>query len=151
VDEENVKGRSDCSLFGKKFVTALRGVLPDAVTVLESKRVWEQELRALRDPVAHRIPLYTAPGIATEQESHEIRRLHELASKTFQEGDLHSGDSYLREAATIGRYVPVFLESTPHGLRVKSIPEQMVSDLLNFSELCEALLKAICTGRAYPN
>jgi hypothetical protein len=45
VDEENVKGRSTCSLFGQKFVTALRGVLPDAVTVLESKHVWEQELK----------------------------------------------------------------------------------------------------------
>jgi len=148
VEEENVKGRSACSLFGQKFVTALRGVLPGTVTVLESKRVWEQELKTLRDPVAPRIPLYAIPGIATEQESHEIRHLHELASKAYQKGDLQAGNSYLHEAATIGQYIPAFLDSTPNGLRMKSIPEQMVSDFLNFAELCEALLKAASTSRA---
>lgn len=146
VHEDIAKGRGALSVFAPGFVSALRAVAPAAADALEDNLIWEQELKALRDPVAHRIPLYAIPGIASEDESREILRLHELADEAFRAGEHHLGVERLSESSSIGRFVPAFVESSIAGIRVKNIPAQMAYDLGRLSIVCKALLKLVFDG-----
>jgi hypothetical protein len=146
VHEDSPRGRPDLSVFGSRFVRALRVIAPPAATVLENNRTWEQELKALRDPIAHRIPLYAVPSIASEAESREILRLHELADEAFRAGEHHRGIERLSESSRIGRFVPAFVESSTSGFRLKSIPAQIARDLVILSEVSNALLKVVFDG-----
>jgi hypothetical protein len=150
VHEDSPKGRNALSVFGSRFLSALRAIAPAAAAVLEQNRTWEQELKALRDPVAHRIPLYAVPAIASEDQSREILRLHQLADEAFRAGEHHLGVERLSESSRIGLFVPAFVESSTTGVRLKSIPTQMAHDLESLAIVCNALLKLVF-DRPQPN
>jgi hypothetical protein len=133
---------SECNLFGKRFLGALRHSKPELIFSIERKQTWEAELKRFRDPVAHRIPLFAVPAVANEEQAAEIRRLHVLASEAYAAKDFGRGMAYRHEAANVGQYRPYFVESNCDGLRVRHLPMQMAEDAQNFVELCEPILAA---------
>jgi hypothetical protein len=96
-------------LFSKALgqVPALRG-LSDLVTPYRS---WFEELRARRDPAAHRIPLYLPPSLLNAAQVAEHERLAAKASDVVQMHDWAAWDDLLTEQRKLGRFYPVFLHS----------------------------------------
>jgi hypothetical protein len=132
---------SECNLFGKRFLGALRHSKPELILAIERKQTWEANLKRFRDPVAHRIPLSAVPAVANEEQATEIRRLHVLASEAYAANDFGRGMAYRHEATNVGQYIPCFVESNCDGLRLRHLPMQMAEDVQNFVELCEPILK----------
>jgi hypothetical protein len=76
VTEEGGRERQACYLFGRQFLTALQSRHPDLAFVLNQHGNWASALANLRDPAAHRIPIYVPPSLMTTQaQVDEFRRI----------------------------------------------------------------------------
>jgi hypothetical protein len=62
VGSEEGKGRTRVNLFSKDFVAALTIKDAACARAIQGYDAWSRELADLRDPAAHRIPLYAIPG-----------------------------------------------------------------------------------------
>ena len=61
--EDSGTERRQVRLFHQKFWAALGQKEPELVAGLQSFAAWHTELSELRDPGAHRVPIYPVPGI----------------------------------------------------------------------------------------
>jgi hypothetical protein len=58
VTEDGGRGRQECNLFGPRFLAALKLQQSELASVLDQHGNWAKELAKLRDPAAHRVPIY---------------------------------------------------------------------------------------------
>lgn len=75
-DESDLPTRRHCNIFGRNFLKALDKQRPSLKDALSDKRQWERDFKELRDPVAHRIPLYAPPGVINSE--NDVERFKEL-------------------------------------------------------------------------
>jgi len=115
-DEDDPSTRTQCYLFRDSFRSKLRRQLPKLAKFLDSKASWADEFKELRDPVAHRVPLYAVPGVATEPDVEEFNKLHREAADAAQKRDLESYMEKQLKASMVGSYHAIFVCSTPEGL-----------------------------------
>jgi hypothetical protein len=118
-----------CYLFGKRFLDALKSRHAKLASVLEQYCPWERELAALRDPAAHRVPIYVPPAVATSQEQVDAfnRIMAQAAVSPAERGNKPLIEIHL-EAQAVTDFVPVMMLSTRQGLVVRSIHGQVRSD-----------------------
>jgi hypothetical protein len=74
--------RKDVGLFNKKFYPKING-LSEKLN-LNKLRPWYDEIVELRDPIAHRIPLYF-PEIYKEEDARKIKKVRDRYSKNFND------------------------------------------------------------------
>jgi len=132
VDEDDRKARRQCDLFADGFIDALNAVLPAVAENLRSEKTWAADLKSLRDPVAHRIPLYAVPGVASPAEAAEFSERRNEMLSAVQSGDASGALSKIVEADRIGRYRPIFGQSGPQGTEVREIGPQIERDHSSF-------------------
>lgn len=106
-------GRVRVSLLGRDFIAAIRGIAPGLGDALNSRVMWFEAMRGLRDPAAHRIPIYPVPGVLSESESARVEALWAEANTAFTNHDRQRGMELQFEAASIGSYEPMM--SIPDG------------------------------------
>jgi hypothetical protein len=80
-NEGDATVRRQIGLFDTRFRKALALSVPSLNKIIANHDAWHDELREFRDPVAHRIPLYAAPGVLTKgsDEEAKVRQLHQQA------------------------------------------------------------------------
>jgi hypothetical protein len=140
VDEDEVPIRARCQLFDSRSLDPLDTQNPELSKFLRGRLEWAKEFKELRDPVAHRIPIYAVPGVAFPADVEKIRELEAEANRAAQAGDLELSFSKLREARTVGGYQPVFATSGPQGLQIRGIHESIQEDQRAFLEVSETVL-----------
>lgn len=104
---EETSNRVRIALFGTDFQSALRNAAPDLTARLGHYEEWARDLRELRDPAAHRIPLYPVPGVMTEAEGRQFTELDAKATNHFHAGEHAKGMELLHETGSLGRYEPL--------------------------------------------
>lgn len=76
VSEDVPKGRQACNVFSSEFRRALQPRNCALASILDQHADWGAELAELRDPAAHRIPIYVPPMVMTSQHQvDEFRRI----------------------------------------------------------------------------
>jgi hypothetical protein len=144
VMEEGGRGRQACSLFGPRFLAALKSQQPKLASVLEQHGHWASELAELRDPAAHRVPIYVPPSVITSQEQvDKFRRIEAQADAAPSErGDRPISEIY-REAQAVADFAPVMIISTPQGLEMRLISEQVRYDHDKYLTIARAIVDAL--------
>jgi hypothetical protein len=127
--EDDAKSRGKVNLFHGNFIVELRRIDSRLSIRLIALKPWFASFTALRDPAAHRIPLYAPPGVITRQEQlDEFKRLNELAGRPEPELGGERRIEIMRRAHRVGDYAPVLVTSSPQGLAILPIRDQLRSD-----------------------
>ena len=156
IDEGDYTTRRFCNLFRKEFLVALS----EAQQTLAEKRGaevfsnWYTEIRALRDPIAHRIPLTFARGVLTANEGKEYKRAYarrdvalKASSQVITNGLVDEANRQLdltmkemNYAESLGKFVPVVITSEESGNQIRSANEQLLVDYRNLLEISHGTL-----------
>ena len=129
VEESSPHRRGSVYLFGSAFKSAIRDVAEPLADYLEYRTPWANDLRMLRDPAAHRIPL-TVPGVifTSESQMDEFRRIEAQAGRPHAELGGRTRSSILREAQNVGSYEPIFMVESQESLVPVHMPSQLLAD-----------------------
>lgn len=141
VKERSGRVRFQVSLFNLKFLTALEGVAEKLVTAIREHQQWYKDLRDLRDPAAHRIPIYAVPGIATADQAREYREVQARAADLFEGGDHDGGMNLMYESTRIGTYQPIMILSHEETLEPRDIRVQVQEDDAHFVAVAELVIQ----------
>jgi len=146
--EDDLKIRRKCFLFNTEFRNLVREQLPALAEFIDSKIPWAKDFKELRDPVAHRVPLYAIPGVVFGWEEEQFRELEREAVEAVQYGDLESYHAKQIEASMVGRYKPIFVCSGPSGLQLRNIHSQIDTDHDAFLATCDVVLNIVAEHTA---
>jgi hypothetical protein len=144
IDEGNSASRQYCSLFGKNFRRDLRQRQSNLADLLDKHFEWNRELRRFRDPAAHRIPLFVAPGVIRDRET--LEKFYEIgkeAEKSEEERGGRALSEIFEEQRGVAGYEPIITTSSMNGLEEHSIPEQVGSDHQTFLKIARAVIDAL--------
>jgi len=138
---EDGKGNQSCYLFGKRFLDALQSRHAKLASVLHQYGPWKEELAALRDPAAHRVPIYVAPGVATSQEQVDKwnRIMAQVDVDPAERGNKSLTEIHL-EAQAVVDFVPVMWLSTRRGWVSRPIHAQVRSDHDKYLTIASAIV-----------
>jgi hypothetical protein len=138
LSENDTRSRRNVGLFHTVFLNALKD--NPAAIFLKSKLSWHSEMKRLRDPIAHRVPLYAVPGIMTSDEATRFKEMSDASIAALKIGDLAEHQRLMVEAGKIGAYHPVFCNDTGGGLEVRRIRPQIDDDVKNVLEILKYFL-----------
>lgn len=144
---ESSARRTSIDLFGPRFLGALEAKSPALVAFIGEHKRWNSELRDLRDPAVHRIPIYAVPGVLTPAQGAEIDELNERATELFRAGDFDGGSQLLYKTTTLGTYQAWMSLSHDAGYEFRSIPEQVQEDDRHFVAVAAAVLDHLFAPR----
>jgi hypothetical protein len=144
VSEDGRRKRQVVQLFGKQFLRALQSQHSTLASMLMGHSNWARELAELRDPAAHRVPIYVPPSLITSQEQvEEFRRIEAQADGPPSErGERPISDIY-REAQAVADFAPIMVLSAPQGLEMRGIDAQIRYDHDNYLTIASAVVDAL--------
>lgn len=117
------------NLSGREFLRELESIAPEVAASLRKHSQWFQELKDLRDPVAHRIPIYAVPSVLNADEEHQYRAIYQRAIAAKATGNLTLASDLFDRLESIGSYMPYFAHSFSAKAGVRKVYPQVVDDL----------------------
>jgi hypothetical protein len=142
IDGTSSRGRTSIQLFGQKFINKLESAAPGLASRVSPMKEWGLDLAKLRDPAAHRIPLYVPSGFMTSQDQvDEFRRLDALSGAPKEELGGRRRIEIMLEAQQLASFEPLFCVTSSEGLNVYSIPRQLLYDHKNYLKLTANVLR----------
>jgi hypothetical protein len=148
--------RAFCNLFGDKFLAALEPLRPELAHLLVKHRTWYLEVRQLRDPAAHRIPLKFSRAVLTEADRKLVDELQakagvalkRLISKPEPTGDqaihlIREAGRLTEESASVGAFLPIIVTSDDLGYESRSGPDQIRKDHTNYMNVAEMVFNSL--------
>ena len=157
IDEYDFNCRSKVGLKKKKFLGAINNSFKELHNFLKEKGNWLQELKELRDPIAHREILLIS-RIYSEDEAKKKSDLENQIKQKLEDTTqqvIHNviGEDGVNsfglqvekmqdEIDKLGKYYPVFC-TTPDSIAILSIKSQIEKDILNFLQITENVLEEI--------
>jgi len=145
LNESESKTRRQVGLFTKCFKKAIKDDSVDLAKILENHEKWFLELRKLRDPIAHRLPLYAIPSILSEEETQEYtKKYQELLIKLNEdEVELDKTGTLIDELYQMGRYWQVFCHEQQDNSRAVPMTIQIEQDIDHLNCLTTAVIDAL--------
>lgn len=149
-NESKVAHRQFAHLFGKQFLAALARKDAELAAKLQPMAGWGRELSTVRDPAAHRIPLYIPPSVvdaAGAQRVAEIDRELESAATRSGLDDFHS---LMMKRWNSGVFRPVVGMSEQEGLALLSLPKVLNRDVGSMLNAIEHVVAFVFAEDARP-
>lgn len=140
VDEDDKACQRRVGLFKADFIGSIPSV--ELVTYLNMRSEWYKLLKELRDPIAHRLPMYAPPSRFTEEDVAQYHKLHAEALAALTEHDFDEHARLRQKQRELGTYVPCLchsLRGSPLLLPLKEQVEQDVSITADIIELAQHL------------
>jgi hypothetical protein len=144
--DEGSPGRKQINLFGRQFLEALTKLTPGLASALRVREPWNADLKALRDPAAHRIPIYAVPGVLDQAHGEEFQRLQKEATRLFATGDHNGGMDLIFQSQTLGTYQPWMALSYESGFELRDVVKQVGQDDENLVTVSVAVLQYLFAG-----
>ena len=95
--------------------------------LLEPAQEWDKDIRKLRDPAAHRIPLFIPCATCSVDDIQQSEKMDEQAALLIAKGDWEGGVDLIHKSQDIGQHVPVFTVSVPE-IKVYYLAKQINND-----------------------
>ncbi len=144
IDEQAGKNTNRINLFDRRFRNALAAHAPSLSNFLKNKGDWSRQLARWRHPAAHRIPLYVPPGILTEEQAEEFKRLEDLAGMDDEARKGERRVAILERAHGLGTFCPWFIcEDKAGTLEVYALPVRIAEDHATFLEISVTTIAAL--------
>jgi hypothetical protein len=140
IDENDRKQRRNAHLMGREFLDAISAKgLANLKHRLCSLKDWYWEMRELRDPAAHRIPITVPPAIYSESDIQEMQRLDSESANAIEKGDRNEARAAFHKSNSLGRQMPVFIsEST--SMHFYDLAARVNEDHVNWHKIVKVLL-----------
>ncbi len=142
-DESKVSFRRSVSLCSKKFVEALAPKHQELASILSRLAPWNDELKELRDPAAHRIPLYVPPSIMTPDEASRWGALQTQSIDSLNVGDCDASNAAMAAMDEIGTFAGLFLHSIRTDEAPRPLHPQLVLDLTSLEQAIDASIECL--------
>lgn len=146
-DEDDARTQRRCHLFGTDFRRAVSSTLPSVAPVLEHYAAWAGDFKSLRDPIAHRVPMYAVPAVAFDEDKKLFESLNLDATAAASVGDFDTFRDKLFKAQEVGTYYHVFVVSRVDGLEIRRLPVQLAIDAKAFFSIAEAIVNLFQSAR----
>ncbi|HSE22302.1 MAG TPA: hypothetical protein VLB68_11625 [Pyrinomonadaceae bacterium] len=137
--ETDASTRRKIDLFGKPFLAALETQRPNLRDSLRQYESWASDLKELRDPVAHRVPLSVISGVLPAERLPEFENLSAQAALPDSERNGRSRSHFMRQAHNLAEYVPLMVLSNVSGLETREIAAQIGSDHRQFLAIAKLI------------
>lgn len=131
---------SKVNLFGEPFLQRLTSAAPDLAASVRRHAHWQRDLKTIRDPVAHRIPIYAVPAVLSAEEAERYRTAYQRAEEARAVGDLDLAGRVFEELNDIGDYVPYFAQLPSATGGVRKVYPQVADDLSIVLELADGVI-----------
>ena len=126
VSEDKSSDRRKVGIFNKDFRNALNH--PATIALLLQHAQWYSITKNLRDPIAHRVPLYAVPCIMSNEDCEEFGQLHSQEMSALISGNFNQSLEIHRNKFRLGEYHPVFCQEDEGQPVLCPINEQINQD-----------------------
>lgn len=126
ISEDDVAIRRKVGLFRRDFREKVTH--EDTKKLLDQHAEWHEVMRRLRDPIAHRVPLYAVPCILSQEDRERFNRLHKEEMEALVAGQHERSQALHKEKILIGEYLPIFCQEEDGQPIVAPIREQVEQD-----------------------
>jgi hypothetical protein len=138
--ETDSSTRRKIDLFGKDFLKALETQRPNLRDSLRRYESWAwDDLKELRDPVAHRVPLSVIGGVLPAERVPEFENISSQAALPDSERNGHSRSHFMMQAHNLAEYVPLMVLSNVSGLEPREISAQIGNDYRQFLAIAKLI------------
>ncbi|TBY12097.1 hypothetical protein [Rhizobium laguerreae] len=110
---------------------------------LSSRRSWLKHVKAFRDSLAHRIPLYVPPHTVRPEDTEEYQRLEHESFAALLGGDLNQYEALDSKQKELMNFSPVMVHSIAEKSPMALFHAQMLADFATVEELGEQLLNEL--------
>jgi hypothetical protein len=138
---ETSKRRQQVDLFDTRFLAALAASSSELAATLRGHTAWHSDLRLLRDPAAHRIPIYAVPGVMTEAQGKKFEELNAAAEKLIVAGDHDGGMELIFQSSNLGTYQPLLSLSHEDRFERREMTTQVIQDDEQFTQVAEPVMR----------
>lgn len=142
-DENSPKHRRKVGLFTKAFLSETKSKFSELSAILESKKDWRKTLKELRDPVAHRIPIYAVPSFLNPEQVEEYKKKWNTYNDKLLNSDFEEASEILEEITNLGTYAPFFHNVENGQSKIYPVNSQVEYDLDNFFDIASVVVKII--------
>jgi len=142
--------RHFCILISDNFISRLSKQKPEIANELQKYRNWYKELKKLRDPGAHRLPLSFITSILNQNDKiNYVRKINEYNNllKNVSSNSpkksleiMHEASNVLSELNNIGKFEPIIVAMESNGQEMKSAPDQLTTDMKNIIKISHIVL-----------
>ncbi len=136
ISEDNNADRRRVSLFGKDYLKAIHARFPNLHQLIESSRDWHRDFTDLRDPIAHRIPLYSIPSFLTKSDVAELESLKSQRWIALNNEDYELAAHLMKNGLKLGSFEPFFHSDETDQLY--DIWDKLLSDSTHLLPILEA-------------
>jgi|SRR5665213_253765 len=143
LSEQPGQGRELVGLSKKAFIDRVAGVDGAFAESLRSEQIWQQELRDLRDPAAHRIPIYPTPGVLQGVAARRAQELMDRANSAMMAGRTSEGIGLIDHANSLASYEPLIVLSHEGRLEPRHLLKQLHADLDQFLAVSRTVLNRL--------
>jgi hypothetical protein len=142
VREDVRQNRHKCELLGIDFIAALSTVHPIAASQLKQHEVWWKDLKNLRDPAAHRIPLYVPPSVIRPEDVATYHALEKQLDAAVGTGLRRWAELEQRQRELM-EFQPVMVLTESSGIKPRPLVPQMTDDLSHYNDIVNCGLAAL--------
>ena len=136
VDENNRDYRRKASIRDKRFLSDVKDRDPKLADYITNLIPWFDDLVAYRDPIAHRVPIYTPPSVVTQEEIDEGNAAQERAFAAIDSGAPDEEiENAIQQVRNVGRYVPYIHREINGKSEFVPLPLQLEKDLDQLTEV----------------
>jgi hypothetical protein len=148
VGNEETKQAKPMSIGLFKRTLAADCNLKPTIDALSSFSDWERDIKTLRDPAAHRMPLYVPPGAYTEEEAAEVDRYDHLKIDALGAQDFQRMSDLRSARDRVGTFVPVFLHD-PGEMMMDIYPTlpQDIGQMVKIGRIVHTFLREATSAR----
>ena len=140
IDEDQNNHRRFVNILGDKFLQKLREKgLQSLADTIQPFNNWYKDTKELRDPAAHRIPLYVPNAIFSDNDIKKLNNLDNDAAELIKNGKYNEGASLLYKKEKLGTHFPIFFSESPT-IKCYKLAEQINQDHRTWLDLVKVCL-----------
>ena len=140
IDENEWKQQRNGQLMSREFLDAIsRKGLGNLNRLLCSLKDWYWEMREIRDPAAHRIPITVPCAIYSESDIEEMYRLDSESANAIEKGDRKEARAAFQKSNSLGRQMSVFI-SEPKSMHFYDLAARVDQGRVNWHAIVKAWL-----------
>ena len=147
VHERQVKDTDGKDLDPKKIGLGTRVVRRSFTnefrTFLDSRQEWFENLKAFRDTLAHRIPLYIPPYLVRDQDAEAYKQLEIASLRALSRGDVNEFERLQVEQKKLGFFRPWMTHSIFEGSPQIVFHPQLLADYVTIDEYARTMLEEL--------
>lgn len=149
-DENRGADRQFVHLFGRSFLAALALKDAELAEKLEAMAKWGRELSKVRDPAAHRIPLFIPPSVLDSDGGARVAQIDRDMEDAASRGDFTDFHSLMAQRWNQGVFRPVVGMSEQEGLALFALPKVLNRDLGSMLTAIEYVVAFVFAENASP-